>query len=144
MIWDFERKLSRHLCIWGGVSIISGFLMLAILRGDWLLGFAGMFIGWGVINGLIAWVGQRSAVKKQVRVTPETAGTAAEKETRSLRRILLVNTGLDVLYILGGTWMAVATANPLYQGAGWGIVIQGAALFLFDLLHVLLIPKPQP
>ena len=50
-----------------------------------------------------------------------------------------VNTGLDVLYVLGG-WRAMrgrGSADTRWRGRGLGIVLQGGFLFFFDLLNAL-------
>ncbi|MBN1486484.1 MAG: hypothetical protein JW981_02505 [Anaerolineae bacterium] len=54
-----------------------------------------------------------------------------------MRRILSVNTGLDVLYVGGGLLVAKSKGrdDDVWRGAGSGIVVQGAFLFFFDLFH---------
>ena len=65
------------------------------------------------------------------------------REERNLRRLLLINTGLDVLYVAGGVALALTlgASNPTWRGHGWGIVVQGAFLFAFDLIHVRRVPR---
>ncbi|MBN1978402.1 MAG: hypothetical protein JW918_13475 [Anaerolineae bacterium] len=67
------------------------------------------------------------------------------REARNLRRILLINTGLDVLYVAGGVALALTLGadNPFWRGNGWSIVVQGGFLFCFDLLHALGVPGPE-
>jgi hypothetical protein len=44
-----------------------------------------------------------------------------------------INVGLDVLYVLGGWWLVRrAGTNEARQGAGIGIIIQGAFLLIYD------------
>ena len=64
-------------------------------------------------------------------------GEVETREARWLSRILWVNTGLDVIYILGGLWLfqTWGEGSSLWQGHGVGIIIQGGFLFLFDLSH---------
>jgi hypothetical protein len=64
-------------------------------------------------------------------------------EERSLRRLLLINTGLDVLYVVGGAVLALTlgVGDPTWRGHGWGIVVQGAFLFVFDLFHAQQVPR---
>jgi hypothetical protein len=42
-----------------------------------------------------------------------------------------------VLYVLGGLWLARTKGedDEFWRGSGWGIVVQGAFLFVFDLIH---------
>jgi hypothetical protein len=67
------------------------------------------------------------------------------REARNLRRILLINTGLDVLYVTGGIALALTLGadNPFWRGNGWGVVVQGGFLFAFDLFHALCAPTPE-
>jgi hypothetical protein len=86
-------------------------------------------IGWGLIDALIALVAGRSSAKSF--------------SGKTLRRVLLINAGLDVLYMLGGFIFArtKGAADEKLRGQGWGIVLQGLFLFKFDLFHGLLIPN---
>jgi len=56
--------------------------------------------------------------------------------------LLWINTALDVLYVAGGLILALAfgSRGMDWQGHGWGIVVQGAFLFLFDLIHAQSVP----
>ena len=63
-----------------------------------------------------------------------------QHEADFIRKILWINFGLDMLYILGGVWMILSWRRDFWQGTGWGIVFQGAFLFLFDLYHALNVP----
>lgn len=56
-----------------------------------------------------------------------------------LRRLLLINAGLDVLYVAVGAVLATRP-RPSLRGAGWAVVIQGAFLLFFDFLHAMSIP----
>ena len=97
-------------------------------------GVGEQYVGWGVINALIALIGRQGA-SRQRSAAPSDA--AAQK--RTLSRLLWVNTGLDVLYVLGG-WRAMrgrGSADARWRGRGLGIVLQGGFLFFFDLLNAL-------
>ncbi|MBM4427863.1 MAG: hypothetical protein FJ031_11590 [Chloroflexi bacterium] len=63
----------------------------------------------------------------------------APKETANLKRILLINTALDVFYVAGGIALifTLGAENPEWRGHGWGIIVQGGFLFFFDLFHAL-------
>ena len=65
------------------------------------------------------------------------------KDTRMLRRVLWVNTGLDVLYIAGGLKLmrTRGRTDERSKGHGAGIVVQGAFLFIFDLIHAVLVGR---
>jgi len=57
----------------------------------------------------------------------------------ALRRVLLVNAGLDVLYLVVG-FVLMSRPQPVLRGAAWAVVIQATFLLVFDLLHALAIP----
>lgn len=133
-IWDFQKTLTRRLLSWSILSIVAGIpLWLDTYRPIKNIGT--QFLAWGAIDGLIALVGWRSAEKRQLTADPAN-------ETRKLRRILWLNTGLDVGYMLGGGWL-LSKEDKAKQGTGLGILIQGAFLFLFDLWHVLRLHRQE-
>ncbi len=136
-IWQFQMGLSARLMRWAGFSISTG-TALALTGDRFKQGVGGQFVGWGIIDGLVAFFGARNATKQSEKPESHTAERQAE-ERRNLRTILSVNTGLDVLYVLGGLWLARTKGkdDEFWRGSGWGIVIQGGFLFVFDLLHVL-------
>lgn len=73
-----------------------------------------MTAGWAFVNLLIAAPGL-------VRPKPV-------ESLRKLREFLAFNLGLNVAYISVGVTVAL-TVNP---GAGWAVVVQGAALLVLD------------
>jgi hypothetical protein len=132
-LWRFQQRLTGILLGWAAASIGTG---LALRQGGDALrrGVGEQYVGWGVINALIALIGRRGA-SRQRSAAPMDA--AAQK--RTLSRLLWVNTGLDVLYVLGG-WRAMrgrGSADARWRGRGLGIVLQGGFLFFFDLLNAL-------
>ncbi|MBI1259787.1 MAG: hypothetical protein GC204_20155 [Chloroflexi bacterium] len=62
-----------------------------------------------------------------------------EREAHNLRQLLWINTALDLLYVAGGRWLIRRGKH----GTGWGIVVQGMFLFLFDLLHASGVPDER-
>jgi hypothetical protein len=111
-------------------------LPLAASQKPLLRGLGQQFVAWGAIDGAIAlagrWFNQRKAGQD---------GTAQEID--SLRRLLLVNAGLDVFYVAGGLALAVRRGqdDPYWRGVGLGIVAQGGFLLAFDLWHGLVAPE---
>ncbi len=65
------------------------------------------------------------------------------QEATQLRRLLWINTGLDALCMIGGLFLIRTKGHNDRQwwGQGLGIIIQGRFLFVFDLIHALLVPK---
>ena len=143
MIWDFQDALSRRLLLWAALSIAAG-AALWLFGGPFWRGFGLQAAVWGGIDAAIALFGQRSARKRQAAAAPGPETTAAE--ARSLRRLLWINTGLDVLYVAGGLLLAftLGRSDPFAAGSGWGIVLQGAFLFGLDLLHARGVPTADP
>jgi len=123
--------VTRRLLGWSALSIASG-LPLAASHKPLLRGLGQQFVAWGAIDGSIAlagrWFNQRKAGQD-----------GAAQEIDSLRRLLLVNAGLDVFYVAGGAALAVRRGkhDPFWLGTGLGIVVQGGFLLVFDLWHAL-------
>jgi esterase/lipase len=143
MIWDFQDALSRRLLLWSAVSIAAGVILL--LAGDaFCRGFGLQAVVWGAIDAGIALFGRRGSEKRQASARPGPETT--QREGRHLRRLLWINTGLDVLYVMVGLGLVYTLGgrNPSLAGTGWGIVLQGGFLFLFDLLHARAVPMTEP
>ena len=137
-IWEFQHTLTRRLSWGAGISILLGLGVLLVQTRFWN-GVAIQFIIWGLIDIFIAWGGNASARRRKSRLSPEQVIASQPAEVRSLGRILWINTGLDVFYMLAGTLLAVFLGidNPLWLGTGVGILLQGAFLFFFDWYHAL-------
>jgi hypothetical protein len=71
---------------------------------------------WGLIDGLIGWANLLTG----------------PVEMEFLRKILMVNSGLDLAYITTGIILATRQ-KPLLKGFGWAVLIQGLFLLIFDL-----------
>jgi len=123
----FTQTIMHRLLLWGALSTIGG-VLLQFSRKPFWIGVGQQAIGWGLIDALIALFAGRS--------------TSQSFSSQTLRRILLINTGLDVLYMLGGFIFARTKGadDEKLRGQGWGIVLQGLFLFKFDLMHSLLVP----
>ena len=115
--------LSNVLLAWGGVNMLTGMALLFV-RNAVLRHIGVQSIVWGAIDAAIALLGRRNADRQRGNVT---------KHARSFQRLVAVNAGLDVLYMLGGRALITgAQGRPERTGAGIGIVVQGTFLFLFD------------
>jgi hypothetical protein len=129
-IWKFSTRLTRRLLIWSTLSV-SISILTYFSADPFLRGLAIQFLAWGLADGGIALFGKRWVEKKKLSAQQEA------KEARWLSLVLWINTGLDVLYVLGGVWLMQTWGadSPLWKGHGLGIVIQGGFLFFFDLYH---------
>jgi len=142
-IWDYQRILVRRLIQWALLSLGVGTLMLGGRRfwhaSHFWRGVGGQFIGWALVNLGIAYFGLTTSENRRVALPDPLAPEVLEHEAESLRRLLWINTALDLLYVAGGRWLVRRGKH----GTGWGIVIQGMFLFLFDLFHALAIPNER-
>ena len=94
--------------------------------------FHQMNIGWNAVNLVIAGVGYYSALHGDAAL--DIAATVQEHE--KIKRILLLNAGLDVAYITAGFWMRekAKTSNKRAQWKGFGnaLIMNGGFLLVFD------------
>ena len=135
-VHTFGRNVSLRLLLWSVLSMAVGGLL-------WRRGapegraVGAQAVGWGAIDALIALSGLRPGRQ------PPAAPTRA---ARNLRRLLWFNAVLDVGYMAGGVWLARSKGrdDANWRGQGWGIVVQGAFLFVFDLVHARRTPRPAP
>ena len=134
-IWNLQTQLTRRLTFWSLASIAFG-LPILTLNPFWQ-GVGIQFIAWGMIDLLIAIIGAAAMKRRKARLTSDELADSTPKESAKLKRILLINTGLDVLYVAGGIALilTLGATDIGWQGHGWGIIVQGGSLFLFDLFH---------
>ena len=97
--------------------------------------FHEMNAGWGAVNLVIAGLGYWASAKAD----PGSFDLAASvNEQHKIQKILLLNTGLDVGYMLGGAYLIERSKNTTnkperLEGFGKSILLQGAFLFVFDI-----------
>lgn len=140
-IWQFNDSLSRRLLTWNLINVAVG-VLLGFARPFWR-GVGSQSVGWGLINVAIALVGQVVTSRRHARLPDPLAPEVMFREAHNLRRLLWVNTALDVLYMIGGVRLAQTRgrSSSMWKGIGLGIVIQGALLFVFDLIHARIVPE---
>lgn len=129
MIWSFGAAISRRLLGWSALSVLAGVAL--VMRGDALWqSFGIQAIAWGLIDAGVALAG---VVAKRAR--------SAEQQRVWLRRVLWINAGLDVIYIaVGAGVVAWGAGDPAWAGHGWGVIVQGAFLLVFDAWHAWRMP----
>jgi hypothetical protein len=137
-IWQFQSKLTRRLLAWSALSIVAGVLM-HFYPGRLVRGMAQQFVGWGLIDALIAIFGARAAERRASQLPDPLEDEITGAESRKLAKILWINTGLDLGYIAGGVALAATKGqkDPGWRGHGFGIIIQAGFLLIFDLFHAL-------
>ena len=128
-----ERAHLLRLLVWGAASVLAGTALLAWLRFDarrspLLKHFAIQAAAWGVVDAIIA-------VVMMSQIAPRDIASATR-----LDRILWLNIGLDAGYVLVGLTLLVAGWRLGRRlglvGAGIGVVVQGSALGVLDLVLV--------
>ena len=136
---------------WAGVNLVAGLAASFATTGSWQA-FHRMNAGWNVVNLAIAGFGLWSAAGQD----PSTMTLVESLEAATgLERVLWLNVGLDVGYVVLGGWLwerGARTASSMLEGFGQSIVLQGAFLFAFDVAmsvmargHVSkLVPKLAP
>ena len=104
-----EERLTRALGAWAAASVLAGAALYPRSRG-----FGRQTAMWGAVDGVIATVGRR----RRGRVSPER-----------LRRVLLVNAGLDVGDLAAGGWLV---RDGRWRDDGVAVLVQGGFLLALD------------
>jgi carboxylesterase len=140
MIWDFKNLLSRRLLLWAVISILVGAGMLLFGVPFWRF-FGLQAVLWGVMDGVIAGFGLRHAGQ---HLGHPSDWQSEVQEAARMRKLLWINNALDVVYAAAGTALVILLGNGsvFWHGTGWGVVVQGAFLFAFDLFHAIRVPEP--
>lgn len=137
-----EFLLGRGLGLlgaWATLNLLtSGYFLPRTDAREWPHHFHLMNCGWGFVNAVLAALG----ILRTHPGRPPLGFTAADAlASHTLtERIFLVNTGLDVGYVLLGLWLLRRAATPnarhpaRLQGYGRSIQLQSAFLFIFDLI----------
>ena len=125
-----ERLHLLRLLVWAAASMLSGTALLAWLRAGGrhsplLRHFAIQSAAWGVVDAVIAGIALRG-------IAPRDIASATRLDR------MLLNIGLDAGYVFVGITVVVAgwrLGRRLgLMGAGLGVVVQGGALALLDLM----------
>ncbi len=98
--------------------------------------FHQMNAAWNVVNAGIAVYALFDIAGTDISMLG--ADEVMKKHIRS-ENLFLINAGLDILYMAGGAWMIHAAGKnekrrDLLRGYGQSVILQGAFLFLFDLV----------
>ena len=139
-IWQYQQRVTNRLLKWAGISVVLGLLMRT--RSAFWQGIGGQFIAWGVINAMIGLIGEVTTRDRLAKMDNPGRLDIRQQESSKLERLLWINTGLDVIYMLFGVGLSRSQqGKPQRVGTGWGIVMQGAFLFFFDLIHASNMPE---
>ena len=127
----FLLGLTKGLLAWAGISVVAGILLLAFAQTPFWGGFALQCFLWAIIDTTIALWGWW----RERRALPPLTARAVREKAEQVRRNLLWNAGLDLLYIALGVLLITlwGVNSAIGQGHGAGIIAQGAFLLAFDL-----------
>jgi hypothetical protein len=126
-----ERAHLLHFVLWGGASLLVGTALVVLLRvgrqrSSLLDQFGIQNAVWGTVEVVLAGLGLRSLSVRDL------AGA-----TR-LDRMVWSSIGLEVGIVLVGITLVVVgwrvARRPALVGAGLGVIVQGAALAMLDLV----------
>ena len=110
--------------------------------------FHKMNVYWNLVNLGLAGAGLLGSRRKTTE--PETLADAVRQHEK-MKQILLLNTGLDVAYVMGGAYLRERAEPELVnshpdkadqlRGYGKSIMLQGGFLFAFDLVNYFIFKK---
>ncbi|UOQ72823.1 DUF6992 family protein [Hymenobacter cellulosilyticus] len=135
----------RELLAEHGMAILATWALLNLLVSGYLVAhtdtrtethyFHQMNVGWNFVNAVLAVVGMLRAHPNQVAGLTLAASLEAQFD---FEKILLFNAGLDVAYLIMGSWLrarglTAAKRPERLLGFGRSLWLQGGFLLLFDL-----------
>ncbi|MDO7850645.1 DUF6992 family protein [Hymenobacter convexus] len=136
---------AREMLLGRALAVLAAWALLNLLVGGTLLKqadrryapyyFHGMNVGWGLVNAVLACWGIL-----QIRFTSPPGLRLAELVAAQLHNenLFLLNTGLDVAYIVTGFYLRALAAvpgqahAPRLHGFGGALWVQGGFLLVFD------------
>jgi len=128
---SLNKKAFLVLGSWSAASILAGIAGQATSSGEAKY-FHQMNIIWGSVNMLIALPGYLAARKNNTG-QPLAATLKGQATTE---KTFLFNAGLDIAYLAAGAWLLEkgnsGSHTDRYNGYGKSVLLQGAALLLFD------------
>ena len=128
---DAERAHLLRMLVWSAASVLVGtglfaWLRMGAHRSDVLRHFAIQCVAWGLVDAMFAAYALPRIVLRDI-----------SGATR-LDRVLWLNIGLDGGYVMVGLALAIVGwrlgRHLKLVGAGIGVVVQGSALALLDLV----------
>ena len=140
---DFSEQRIRHQKTLG--LALGSFALANIAVGAVAAGqtsgetqyFHKMNVYWNLVNLGIAGAGLLGSRKK--KADSETLADAV-RQHENMKQVLLINTGLDVAYVVGGAYLRERAASrpdnaDQLRGYGTSIMAQGGFLLAFDLVN---------
>ena len=129
---DLNRKGLTVLGSWAGANLITNGILLTNASGSDKY-FYQMNVYWNVVNGALAGLGVLQAKKTRAGLSP----FQTLEEQSNTEKTFLVNTGLDVAYVMTGVYLLEKSKNSAdsqekLKGYGQSVILQGGFLLLFD------------
>ena len=129
---DLNRKGLTVLGSWAGANLITNGILLVNASGSDKY-FYQMNVYWNIVNGALAGLGVLQAKKMQNGLSP----FQTLEEQSNTEKTFLVNTGLDVAYVMTGVYLLEKSTNAIdsqdrLKGYGQSVILQGGFLLLFD------------
>jgi MFS family permease len=115
--------IALQLLIWSVACMGASIVALAVCHSEFWRAFWLVCGIWCFVNCIIALAG--------------LVGTPAALP--ALRRLLLINAGLDVVYVAVGA-VLLSRRSLRLRGSGLAVVVQGLFLLIFDTVHAMLLP----
>lgn len=145
MAQDYQNFYTQSLNInQTGMYVLGGWALANIATGAYgwqkyegdKKYFHQMNLFWNTVNLTIAGIGLYSAIHTDPSVMDGQSILNAHQKNEN---IFLINAGLDVLYMAGGYFMTRLALKKeknrdLLKGYGNSVMLQGAFLFVFDLI----------
>lgn len=128
-----------------GMAVLGSWAVGNLGLGAWRVGqtqgedryFYQMNMYWNAVNLALAGFGYYSAATTNDSTLSAFASLQAHYKTE---KILLLNAGLDVAYVMGGVYLlergnsqAAGSKRDQFRGFGRSVIVQGGFLLLFDL-----------
>ncbi len=131
----YQQRALQPLKQWGLSSVLVGAIAAAIPQPS-VRQFGLQCLTWGGIDAGLALFGMRQASRKEAQYyAGELPSVQVAREIRTLHRILMINTALDVGYVAAAIWLlATAQDRPARLGTGLGVLVQGSFLLGYDAL----------
>lgn len=138
-LWNDSRIKHQNAAMtvlgsWAVINIAGGLILQSKSEGE-LKYFHQMNAGWNIVNAGISGLSLIRSLKEKSQTSNFNSSV---KKLEGFQRALLFNAGLDVGYIVGGIYLIERSNRELkpdrLRGFGKSIVLQGAFLFVFDLV----------
>jgi hypothetical protein len=142
-LFTYQQRAFPLLLAWSVGSVLAGWLWRRPRAAFWR-GIGDQFIGWGSVDALIASFGLRGARRNAVlRQNGQMDSGTYTRQRRNFSLIIGLNIILDLGYMLVGRSVINQSQEDYRRGMGWGILVQGGFLFIWDVLLLLFIPEKR-